>query len=306
MIISFIIPVNNKISLNFFKRQFQKKIKITKFVGYEVIVVFDGKPSRQILSLIKKKITNNFTFYILKRKIGPGIARNVGIKKSRGKKIVFLDIDDDINFSELNNLYKVCTKHDEKLIGFNYMIINNKSKTDVLKKNENFLKSKNKIKYLLKKNLYREILYYVFDKNFLIKNEIFFKKGVYEDLFFMFKFFVNFKKKIYIYKNILGNKNNTKKSITNSINTKYIKDKIIAWIDIRSYLKDVSFDEKLIQYRLRSEFYDALNAKNKIKNKVNRNKLNKYLLKNIDQNISRNFRPKTIKDRYLKKILNEI
>ena len=39
-------------------------------------------------------------------KIGPGIARNVGIKKSRGKKIVFLDIDDDINFSELNNLYK--------------------------------------------------------------------------------------------------------------------------------------------------------------------------------------------------------
>ena len=95
-------------------------------------------------------------------------------------------------------------------------------------------------------------------------------------------------------------------SITNSINTKYIKDKIIAWIDIRSYLKDVSFDEKLIQYRLRSEFYDALNAKNKIKNKVNRNKLNKYLLKNIDQNISRNFRPKTIKDRYLKKILNEI
>ena len=64
MIISFIIPVNNKISLNFFKRKFQKKIKITMFVGYEVIVVFDGKPSRQILSLIKKKITKNFKFYI--------------------------------------------------------------------------------------------------------------------------------------------------------------------------------------------------------------------------------------------------
>ena len=125
MIISFIIPVNSKISLNFFKRQFQKKIKITKFVGYEVIVVFDGKPSRQILSLIKKKITNNFTFYILKRKIGPGIARMLELKNQEEKNC-FLDIDDDINFSELNNLFKV---YDEKLIGFNYMIINNKSKT---------------------------------------------------------------------------------------------------------------------------------------------------------------------------------
>ena len=56
MIISFIIPVYNKISFNFFKRQFQKKIQITKFIGYEVVVVFDGKPSKQILYLTKKKL----------------------------------------------------------------------------------------------------------------------------------------------------------------------------------------------------------------------------------------------------------
>jgi len=178
MIISFITPISNKISFSFFKRQFLKKKEIIRYSNYEIIFIFDGKPSKQISSYIKKNERKKLKFFILNRNIGPDIARNIGIKKSKAKKIIFLDIDDNLNFFELNSLYKTCIRHKEKLISFNYTLINEKTKTNVFKKNESFLKSKDKIKYLLKKNLNREVLYYIFDKDFLIKNDLFFKKGV--------------------------------------------------------------------------------------------------------------------------------
>lgn len=306
MIISFITPISNKISFSFFKKQFLKKKMISKFSGYEIIFIFDGKPSKQISSFIENSIREKLKFYTLNRSFGPGIARNLGIKKSKGKKIIFLDIDDNLNFSELNNLHKTCARHKEKLIGFNYILINKKIKTNVLKKNESFLKSRNKIKYLLRKSLNREILYYIFDKDFLIKNNLFFKKGVYEDLLFSFKFFSKYKKKILVYKKIVGYKYNTKKSITNTINEDYIFNKISAWIDIMNYLTKLDFSKIDIQYRLRSEFYDAIKASNKLRSDLKRNKLHKNLINILRKKITRNFTAKTIKDKKILKLFNEI
>lgn len=302
MIISFITPISNKISFSFFKKQFLKKKKIIRYFNYEIIFIFDGKPSKKISSYIKNSKKEKIKFYTLSKNFGPGIARNLGIKKSKGKKIIFLDIDDNLNFSELNNLYKACIRHKEKLISFNYALIDKKTKTNILKKNESFLKSRNKIKYLLKKNLNREVLYYIFDKDFLIKKDIFFKKGVYEDLLFLFKFFAKYKKKGIVYKKIIGYKYNNKKSITNTINENSILNKIAAWIDIENYLIKLDYSKIDIQYRLRSEFFDAIKASNELKRK----KLHKNLINILKKKITRNFTTKTIKDRYIKKILNEV
>lgn len=306
MIISFITPISNKISFSFFKRQFLKKKEIIRYSNYEIIFIFDGKPSKQISSYIKKNERKKLKFFILNKNFGPGIARNLGIKKSKAKKIIFLDIDDNLNFFELNSLYKTCIRHKEKLISFNYTLINKKTKTNVFKKNESFLKSKDKIKYLLKKNLNREVLYYIFDKDFLIKNDLFFKKGVYEDLLFLFKFFTKYKKKGIVYKKIIGYKYDNKKSITNTINENSISNKIAAWIDIKDYLTKLGYPKIDIQYRLRSEFYDAIKASNKLKNEFKRKKIHKNLINILRKKITRNFTPKTIKDRYIKKILNEV
>ena len=86
MIISFITPINNKITFSFFKRQFLKKKKIIKYPNYEIIFIFDGKPNKQISSYIKNVKKEKLKFYNLSKSFGPGIARNLGIKKSTGKK----------------------------------------------------------------------------------------------------------------------------------------------------------------------------------------------------------------------------
>jgi len=112
--------------------------------------------------------------------------------------------------------------------------------------------------------------FYIYKKNFLIKNNIFFKKGFYEDILFVLKVFTQmkkynvFKKKIYI-------KVNSKKSITNSCSIKHVQsftktsvDKLIYFKkNIQSNFKNVYFDD--LQYGLRGDFIFINNMVKKIK-----------------------------------------
>lgn len=84
---SIIIPVfNNKeiliICLEKLKKQIDKKT--------EIIVVDDGSTQKGIKLIVKK-----FTpfFFRLKKNMGPGMARNFGVKKARGEWLIFLDSD---------------------------------------------------------------------------------------------------------------------------------------------------------------------------------------------------------------------
>ena len=49
----------------------------------------------------------NIKFITFKKKIGPGIARNYGIKKAKGDFLVFLDSDDMLPDYCLENYYKI-------------------------------------------------------------------------------------------------------------------------------------------------------------------------------------------------------
>ena len=73
-----------------------------------------------------------------------------------------------------------------------------------------------------------------------------------------------------------------------------------------SYLTKLGFSKIDIQYRLRSEFYDAISASNKLKNDLKRNKLVKNLINILRKKINRNFNAKTIKDKKIHKFFNEI
>lgn len=104
--ISIIIPTYNS----------SKKITVVlksllsqTFTDFEVIFVDDGSTDNTI-DIIKKTLKDiaPFEWRILKtRHNGPGIARNIGIKKAKGEAIYFLDSDDTITSHAIAMFHKL-------------------------------------------------------------------------------------------------------------------------------------------------------------------------------------------------------
>ena len=81
---------------------------------FEIIVVYDDPDKNYLKILMRKyKKKKNIKFIINKKNIGAGLSRNIGIKKSRGYYIAFIDSDDiwkknklktQVNFMEKKNI----------------------------------------------------------------------------------------------------------------------------------------------------------------------------------------------------------
>ena len=59
----------------------------------EVILIDDNSEQNSNIIFIKNKF-KNLRYFKNRRDLGPGISRNIGIKKSKGKYVFFLDSDD--------------------------------------------------------------------------------------------------------------------------------------------------------------------------------------------------------------------
>ena len=99
--ISIIIPFNNG-------KKYLKKcldsVTSTNYDNYEIILIDDF--SKDNSEEISKKYKNVKYFYTTEETIGVGNARNLGVEKSNGKYIMFLDVDDTIEkdlFKKLEN-----------------------------------------------------------------------------------------------------------------------------------------------------------------------------------------------------------
>ena len=90
--ISVIIPYYQK------KKFLDKAINSVLHQSYkrfEIIIVYDDPDKNYLKFLISKyKKNKNIKFIINKKNIGAGLSRNIGIKKSRGYYIAFIDSDD--------------------------------------------------------------------------------------------------------------------------------------------------------------------------------------------------------------------
>ena len=89
------------------------------YTNYEVIIVDDGSTDNTI-NFIKNIRNHNIKIYSCNNK-GPGFARNVGIKHSKGKYVFFVDSDDTINSDTFEMLLSEM-KGNDIVIG-NYKII---------------------------------------------------------------------------------------------------------------------------------------------------------------------------------------
>tara|TARA_B100000989_G_scaffold298400_1_gene287537 strand:+ start:29681 stop:30610 length:930 start_codon:yes stop_codon:yes gene_type:complete len=302
---SIIIPLyNNEKDI---KKIFSHHLKILNDldnIRTEVIYI-DNCSDDKTYKILKEKIKLNKSFKIFKSKLNesdsPGLARNIGIKKAKSKYLLFLDTDDKLKIKNVKKFTNIILRN-------KYSRIFLKKKTYLQKKR--YLGKKN-LKFFLKERNDTESIGIIFLKKKLLKNNIFFKKGFFEDVLFTLKHSIELNGKDYSTNSIEYLKNKNKNSITVSNKKLFIKSiyKIKAWRQVDLYLKNLSpkilsYKNLLpdIQYRIRGEFFNELKKiersnlgsidKSKIIKTINI-LLNKYVLKD--------FKVLTKKDLFIKK-----
>ena len=225
-------------------------------VDYEILLVddFSNDGSSEIIKkIIKKK--NNYKLIRSKNKtLGPGHARNLALKKAKGKYIYFLDSDDILKNNALKKLEKEINKYKNvDLLCNNFQILD---QIGNFKKNfRHDLKFYNQSKKKIIKNFFYlsiipQVISNLIKKNLIKKNKINFSHGYFEDVFFYFRvlfYAKSIKKitsKIYI-------KINRKKSIVNSLTDDHIKNSFGAYHKCYKFLissKNTLFRKKELKF----------------------------------------------------------
>jgi len=125
IVVSIIIPCYNSEShLN----RCIASILTSSYKEFELLIVNDGSTdnTKKVISKFKKE--NRIKIINLNNNIGPARARNIGVKKSTGKYLFFLDIDTEI-FKD--TLYKVVSflNKNEHIGALSPMVLNKNLKT---------------------------------------------------------------------------------------------------------------------------------------------------------------------------------
>lgn len=239
--ISIVIPIYN---VEKYLRKCLDSVYSLNLDNKEVVLVNDGSidTSINILNEFKNKYPNK-TKLITQKNQGLSEARNIGIKNSNGKYILFIDSDDFIIPTETEEFINFgLDKKVDILIG-NYREYYN----------ENYIVQKSF--YNLDKNLEKEGIFFIengvknkcfrfavwqniYRKNFLLENNLFFKKGLlHEDSLFTLEAFFYakkvrcFNKKFYFYR-----KNNLE-SITQTVNKKNYEHMLYTIIKLLEFKK---------------------------------------------------------------------
>ena len=141
-LVSVIIPYYKKI--NFFHKSLLSVLN-QEYKNIELIVIYDDQDLndlKKIKSLTKYK---KIKLIVNKKNLGAGLSRNIGIKKSRGKYIAFLDSDDLWLKNKLKTQIQLMEKYNYKFTHTDYYIID---------KNDHIIKKRH-----IEKNLkYKELL----------------------------------------------------------------------------------------------------------------------------------------------------
>lgn len=151
----------------------------------EIILVDDGSPDKcpQICDDYSKQ--DNRIKVIHKKNGGLSDARNVGLLKSSGEYILFIDSDDYIKYETCDILYLNAIKDNLDLVVGDAIRIENNTEIYMqhseislgkISKGTEFLKEQ--LKY---SGMYMSASMNLYKKDFLVNNELLFKKGIYHE-----------------------------------------------------------------------------------------------------------------------------
>ena len=115
--ISLIIPVYN---VEKYLRRTLESVENQTFKNFEVIIVNDGSTDGS-LEIIQEFVNKHDNFILVDQEnSGVGMARNAGIKVSRGIYIAFLDSDDFLEPNYLKKLYFAAIKTGSDIVCCNF------------------------------------------------------------------------------------------------------------------------------------------------------------------------------------------
>lgn len=208
----------------------------------EIIIVNDGSTDSSI-DIINQFLTiDKRIIFINQENQGLSCARNAGIKISKGEFIAFLDSDDSIENSFLEDMYNVAKKTNSDIVMCNYI--------KIFEKNGHISLAKRNIKQNIFSNeeaLHKIILdlaiqNYAWDKiykrDLFINNNIYYPKGMYyEDMPTTFRLFFYANQVAYLDK-FLYNYLQRENSITKTFGDKHINDIIKALYLMKDFMLD--------------------------------------------------------------------
>lgn len=177
---SFIVPVYN--TEKYLKKCLDSLVKQT-LKDFEVIVVNDGSNdnSSEIIKKYQGKYSN--VKVIEQKNQGLSIARNNGVKKALGEYIIFIDSDDYIEL----DLLKQVDKNIDDIDVLRFQIYeedeNYENKVKVEESPFEIMNGTKAMKLLTNYKYVEPAWCYVYKKDYYIKNNFKFKKGVYHEDF---------------------------------------------------------------------------------------------------------------------------
>lgn len=181
---SIIVPVYN---VEKYLVECLESLKNQTSKNYEVILINDGSTDNSKEICEKYAINNkNFTMYS-KKNGGLSDARNYGIKRAKGEYVLFVDSDDYVDKYTIENYTKLVTSMEKKIdiiIGNAWVLSCNTKKlyNETLENNQYLITGKKYyISSLKKGNLHVPTWLHIFNREFLLKNNLFFKKGIFHE-----------------------------------------------------------------------------------------------------------------------------
>ena len=180
--VSVIIPVYN---VEKYIRQCLESVINQTLKEIEIIIVNDGTKDNS-MKIVEEYISDKRIKIINKENGGLSSARNTGILAAQGKYICFIDSDDFVEKSMLEELYNIIEEKKFDVVDSDIFLYNNKTHEIKERKNKEYLKIEKGLFLWGKYNV--EVWNKIYRKNFLLDNNIFFEEGIiHEDDLFSIK-----------------------------------------------------------------------------------------------------------------------
>ena len=196
-LISVVIPVKN---MELYIEKCIESLLNSNYVDIEIIIVDFGSIDNT-MNIINDYIDNNNNIYLYQDFDGDAAsARNLGIKKAKGKYITFLDADDWVSADFLSILKNLLSKNNADIVNCGYKNVNSDLTFDSYRIFEEAIYDINSIniKYVMHElvngRLNFEVWNKMYKKDFIEKNKINFNStnGISgEDIYFNFTAIIN-------------------------------------------------------------------------------------------------------------------
>ena len=221
--ISVIIPIYN--CEKYIKECLSSLFEQT-FKNFEIICINDGSTDNTLKILKEFKELDNRIYVFNQNNTGPGITRNIGMNKSKGEYLIFLDSDDIFKKTMLEELYIKIKENDSDVVVCNSQNFEiKKRRKKFYEKNylikDEIIKQKTFSSLDIKKDFFNLFIWWPWDKIF--KRKYIENLGIKfqnlkstEDLFFVASAVIAAKKISYLDKILINHRIGIKNSVSNS------------------------------------------------------------------------------------------